>query len=80
MVFYSNLTRQIWVLNDGHLLSINSHTTFLGVILQGNKKENKFCLSYRALRAYNILKSLADTNWGSDPKNLLTLHIRVISN
>lgn len=76
VIFSSKSTRSIEVFYDNHLLPIESHTRFLGVIFQGNGKWNKYvdCLSDRALKACNILKSLAGISWGSDPKILLTLY------
>ena len=76
MVFHANLTKSIKIIYNGHLLPLVSYTKFLGVTFQNNFKWNKYVdiLSDRALKACNILKSLAGTYWGSDPKILLSLY------
>lgn len=76
IAFHTNLTRFISIVYDGHQLPKDTSIKFLGVTFQNNFKWNKYVelLSDRALKACNILKSLAGTYWGSDPKILLTLY------
>lgn len=57
-------------------LPITNEIKFLGVIFMNNLSWNKYVdhIINRAPNALNILKSLAKTYWGSDPKILLTLY------
>lgn len=61
-------------------LAVDNTVRFLGVIFQNSFKFNKYIdyLANRALKACNILKSLAGTYWGADPKILLILYKAIV--
>ncbi|XP_062527025.1 RNA-directed DNA polymerase from mobile element jockey isoform X1 [Bombyx mori] len=65
--------------ND-NLIPMVDEFKFLGVIFTKNLSWNKhvYDLSDRASKAFNILKPLARTSWGADPKILLMLYKSIV--
>jgi len=61
-------------------LPVSLDIKFLGVIFCKNLSWKKYveCITMRANKAFNILKSLAGTTWGADPKVLLMLYKSLI--
>lgn len=58
---------------NGNPLPISDEAKFLGVIFTKNLTWVKHVsgLADKSLKAFNVLKSLAHTHWGADPKILL---------
>lgn len=77
VVFTKNNMRasRIKFLYDNKLLPVDDSVRFLGVIFTKNRRFNRYvdCLTDRATKATSILRSLAGTSWGADPKTLLML-------
>lgn len=68
------------VLYNDTIIPISLEKKFLGVIMTYNLSWKKYIdyITTKANKAYNILKSLAGTYWGADPKVLLLLYKSLI--
>lgn len=64
------------VVYNNCVLSISQEVKFLGVLLSHNLSWTNYIkhIVSKANKAYNILKSLAGSYWGADPKILLLLY------
>ncbi|CAH2109130.1 unnamed protein product [Euphydryas editha] len=67
---------QVKIFYNAKTLPLDISAKFLGVMFRQNFNFNQYvdCLANRASKASNILKSLAPTSWGADPKILLILY------
>lgn len=67
------------VYNNNVIPVVNNHK-FLGVVLDDKLKFDKHIsyISQKALKSINILRSLAGTFWGSDPKTLSMLYKSIV--
>lgn len=80
LVFGKNNSLMPNVYYNNTAIPVSLETKFLGVSITHNLSWRRYIdnLTVRANKAFNVLKSLASTYWGADPKILLLLYKSLI--
>ncbi|KAI8420096.1 hypothetical protein MSG28_008678 [Choristoneura fumiferana] len=68
------------IIYDNNSIPIDSHHKFLGVIIDDKLKFDKHInhICQNAMKSINVMRSLAGTFWGSDPKTLNMLYKSIV--
>jgi hypothetical protein len=79
LIFPKNITKIKIMYNHNEIPIVNEHK-FLGVIIDNNLKFDKHInyICKKAMGGINIIRHLAGTFWGSDPKTVSMLYKSIV--